>query len=158
MKAVLAAHGVTDRRLYVADSFAGLPKPDPSRYPVDRQDTTYQEAFLAVSQETVMDNFRKYDLLDDRVVFLKGWFKDTLPHAPIEKLAVMRLDGDLYQSTWEALTWLYPKLSAGGYCIIDDYALAPCRQAVDDFRRQNGITDPIERIDWTGAYWKRSGS
>jgi O-methyltransferase len=158
MKAVLVAHGITGRRIFVADSFAGLPKPDPSRYPVDREDTTYQEKFLAVSQETVMDNFRKYDLLDDQVVFLKGWFKDTLPTAPIEQLAVMRLDGDLYQSTWEALTALYPKLSVGGYCIIDDYAIGLCRKAVDDFRSRHGIAEPLERIDWTGAFWKKMRS
>ena len=65
--------------------------------------------------ETVKANFEKYGLLDAQVVFLKGWFKDTLPAAPIGKLAVMRLDGDMYESTMDALKSLYPELSPGGY-------------------------------------------
>jgi O-methyltransferase len=91
------------------------------------------------------------------VVFLKGWFKDTLPTAPIERLAVLRLDGDMYSSTIEALTSLYPKLSPGGFCIIDDYgAIAGCKQAVDDFRREQGITAELQPVDWTGRYWRKS--
>jgi hypothetical protein len=96
MRAILAAHGITNRRVFVSDSFEGLPKPDANRYPQDRGDKHFIERFLAVSQEEVEQNFRKYGLLDEQVVFLKGWFKDTLPSAPIEKLAVMRLDGDMY--------------------------------------------------------------
>lgn len=155
MRAVLAAHGVTDRRVFVADSFAGLPKPDPERYPHDRGDKHYKQSFLAVSREEVERNFEKYGLLDDQVVFLQGWFEETLPSAPIERLAVMRLDGDLYQSTMEALTSLYPKLSPGGFCIVDDYALPMCKQAVDDFRERQGIVSPIERIDWSGVFWRK---
>jgi len=158
MRAVLAAHGVTDRRVFVADSFEGLPKPDADRYPHDAGDKHYKRSFLAVSREEVEANFAKYGLLDDQVVFLKGWFKDTLPTAPIERLAVMRLDGDLYQSTIEALTALYPKLSPGGFCIIDDYALPMCKQAVDDYRSQNGVASPLERIDWSGVFWRKEVS
>ena len=131
MRAVLAAHGVVDRKVYVADSFAGLPKPDVDRFPVDKGDALHRAAFLAVSQAEVEDNFRKYGLLDDQAVFLKGWFKDTLPGAAIHKLAVLRLDGDMYGSTMDVLTSLYPRLSPGGFCIIDDYNWPGCRQAVD---------------------------
>jgi O-methyltransferase len=105
--------------------------------------------------EEVQDNFRKFDLLDDQVVFLKGWFKDTLPGAPIEQLAVLRLDGDMYGSTMEALEVLYPKLSPGGFCVIDDYALPNCRKAIDDYRAQHGIRSPLIRIDWTGHFWRK---
>lgn len=155
MRAILAAYGITDKFVFVADSFEGLPKPDEIKYPQDKGDKLYLEKFLEISLEEVRNNFRKYDLLDNQVIFLKGWFKDTLPHAPIEKLSVMRLDGDMYQSTIEPLNYLYTKLSNGGYCIIDDYALKGCKQAVDDFRRQNNITTPIQHIDWTGVYWKK---
>ncbi len=75
-------------------------------------------------------------MLGDNVQFIKGWFKDTLPDAPINQIAVARLDGDLYASTMDALSNLYGKLSIGGYLIVDDYALVECRQAVDDFRNQ----------------------
>jgi O-methyltransferase len=69
---------------------------------------------------------------------------------------VLRLDGDLYESTMDALTALYPKLSPGGYAIVDDYGAIPaCRQAVHDYRDAHGITEPIQEVDWTGAYWQR---
>ena len=155
MRAILAAYGITDRRVFVADSFEGLPKPDEKEYPQDKEDKLWIERFLSVSKEEVENNFRRYGLLDEQVVFLKGWFKDTLPSAPIEKLSVMRLDGDMYQSTMESLTYLYPKLSDGGYCIIDDYSLKGCKAAVDDFRAKNGIKNTLCRIDWTGVYWRK---
>ena len=155
MRAVLAAYEITDRRVFVADSFEGLPKPNEEKYPLDRGDHHYSEKFLAVSLEDVKANFEKYDLLDEQVVFLKGWFKDTLPDAPINKLSLIRIDGDMYESTNDAIVNLYPKLSKGGYCIIDDYIHPPCKQAVADYRKKEGITSPIIEIDWTGVYWQK---
>src|SRR5579862_1853304 len=156
MRAVLAAHGVTDRLVFVADSFEGLPKPDLARWPADSSDNYHLDRFFAVSREEVEANFRAYGLLDAQVVFLKGWFKDTLPAAPIVRLALMRLDGDMYGSTMEAMENLYPKLSPGGFCVIDDYSLPGCRQAVDDFRARNDVGAPLIEIDWTGRYWRKS--
>lgn len=158
MRAILAAHGDVDRTVWVADSFRGLPPPNPSVYPEDRGLDLSGVPELAVSLEQVRRNFDRYGLLDERVRFLEGWFRDTLPSAPIPALAVLRLDGDLYESTWDALTHLYPRLSVGGYVIVDDYgAIAACRRAVEDYRDAGGITDPITAIDWTGVYWRRSG-
>lgn len=156
MRAVLAAHGVTDRRVFVADSFKGLPKPDVEKWPADKGDRHYAEQYLSVSRQDVEKNFRRYELLDDQVVFLEGWFSETLPSAPIERLAVLRLDGDMYGSTMEALQHLYPKLQPGGFCIVDDYLLAGCRAAVDDFRKQHAITAEIQPIDGSGVFWRVS--
>jgi O-methyltransferase len=111
---------------------------------------------LAVSRDQVEDNFRRYGLLDGRVKFLAGWFKDTLPTAPISRLAVLRLDGDLYESTAQTLNALYDKLSPGGYVIVDDYQLAPCVSAIHDFRKARGIDDEIHDIDGMGVFWRRS--
>jgi hypothetical protein len=156
MRAILKARGDTDRLVWVADSFAGLPPPDTARFPCDEGITLHQFPQLAVSLENVRENFRRYGLLDEQVRFLKGWFRDTLPAAPIRRLAVLRLDGDLYESTIQALNALYPKLSPGGYLIVDDYGnVAACREAVHDYRDDRQITEPIERIDWGGAYWRR---
>ncbi|MEM7409481.1 MAG: TylF/MycF/NovP-related O-methyltransferase [Myxococcota bacterium] len=156
MRGVLAAHGVSDRRVMLADSFAGLPPPDPERYPADAGDRHHQKRFLAVTEAEVEANFRAFDLWDDQVVLVPGWFADTLPRFPSERIAVLRLDGDLYQSTREALEHLYPRLSVGGWCIVDDYGLAPCARAVDDYRREHGIEEPLEKIDWTGVAWRRA--
>jgi O-methyltransferase len=156
MRALLAAHGDTARTVWVADSFGGLPAPDAATYPADEGMDWSQISELAVPLEHVRKNFRRYRLLDDQVQFLAGWFRDTLPAAPIERLAVLRLDGDLYESTIVALESLYPKLSPGGFAIVDDYgAIAACRQAVNDFRAERSITEPMIEIDWTGIYWRK---
>lgn len=156
MRAILKSHGVKDRRVWVADSFQGLPPPDPEKYPADDRDSHHTRKPLAVSLEEVKANFEKYGLLDDQVCFLKGWFKDTLPVAPIKQLAVVRLDGDMYESTMDGLSNLYGKLSVGGYLIVDDYGMVPgCRQAVEDYRQAHGIDEPIQWIDAAGVFWRK---
>ena len=157
MRAVLKAHGVEDRTVWLSDSFQGLPPPNDDEYPADAGDLHHTIDELAVSLDEVRENFRRYGLLDDQVRFLPGWFRDTLPGAPIERLAVIRIDGDMYESTTQVLEALYPKLVPGGYLIVDDYGGIPaCRRAVDDYREAMGITDDIRQIDWTGVYWLRS--
>lgn len=157
MRALLAAEGDTTRRVWLADSFRGLPMPDAARYPADADRDLWIYPGLAISLETVKANFTRYGMLDDRVSFLVGWFKDTLPEAPIERLAVLRLDGDLYESTMDTLSALYPKLSPGGYLIIDDYGcIEACRRAVDDYRSAHSITEEIKVVDWTGAFWQKA--
>lgn len=156
MRAVLKAHSVKDRRVWVADSFQGLPPPNAEKYPADAGDAQHTVKFLAVSMEQVKFNFSRYGLLDDQVRFLKGWFRDTLPTVSDQQWAVIRLDGDMYESTMDALENLYPNLSVGGYIIIDDYGcFQSCRQAVHTYRDAHGIREEIRPIDWTGVYWKR---
>jgi O-methyltransferase len=155
-RAILAAYGVTDRNVWVADSFEGLPAPD-GRFEADRGDQHHTKVDLAVSVEQVEENFRRYDLLDDQVKFLKGFFADSLPTAPIEKISVLRLDGDMYTSTIDALEPLYDKVSTGGYVVVDDYgAVDACKKAIHDFRDARGITDEMVEIDWAGVYWRKS--
>jgi hypothetical protein len=157
MRAVLKARGDNSRTVWVADSFEGVPPPDGERYPADEGDQHHAAFVLAISQPEVARNFRRYGLLDRQVRFLPGWFKNTLSSAPIERLAVLRLDGDLYESTIDALGALYAKVSSGGFVIIDDYGAVPgCRQATDDFRRWNGIDAELVAIDWAGVYWRKS--
>lgn len=157
MRAILKAYDITDRKVWVADSFEGLPKPDAEKYPSDAGDKHHSFKSLAISLDQVQANFKKYSLLDEQVCFLKGWFKDTLPFAPITKLAVIRLDGDMYESTMDGLTHLYPKLSPSGFVIVDDYGSVPaCRQAVEDYRKAKGIREEIQRVDWSAVYWRRS--
>jgi len=156
MRAVLKVYGEKGRTVWIADSFEGLPQPDPDTYPADVDDPLHTfSQWLAISKEQVERNFDRYGLLDQQVQILKGWFKDTLPSAPIKRLAVLRLDGDMYESTTQALEALYPKLSLGGFVIVDDYSHKPCAQAVHDFRHAHGITDEIIDIDGMGSYWRR---
>ncbi len=157
MRAILKAYGDTARTVWAADSFVGLPPPNAEFYDADAGGNfhTYGD-FLRVSAQEVEENFRRYNLLDGQVRFLGGWFKDTLPKAPIDRLAVLRLDGDMYESTIQALEVLYDKLSGGGFVIVDDYHLGPCKQAITDFRSGNRINDAIIDIDGKGVFWRKS--
>lgn len=157
MRAILMAYGVTDRTVFGADSFKGLPKPDANNYPADKGDRFWTYKQLAISLEQVRANVNRYGLLDDQVRFLEGWFKDTLPRAPIERIAVARLDGDMYESTMTAIEALYPKLQPGGFLIVDDYQGVPgCERAINDYRTAHSISEPIEIIDWVGVYWRKT--
>lgn len=156
MRGILAANGVRARKVYVADSFQGVPPPKPDRYPADRGDTLHRHTELAVPLDAVKANFDRYGLLDDQVVFVEGFFSDTLPSLQCGPLALIRLDGDLYKSTELALRHLYPKLSPGGFVIVDDFGVsAPCRQAVYDYRAEHGISAAIHTIDRSGVWWRK---
>jgi hypothetical protein len=159
MRAALDAFGDSTRKIWCADSFEGLPAPDLDRYPQDAGVTWHTHSVLAVSLEQVKANFAKYGLLDSRVIFLKGWFKDTLPAAPIERISILRLDGDMYASTMDALNALYTKVSPGGFVIVDDYGIPEdgCRKAITDFRSAHEIYFPIQDIDGWGVFWRIAG-
>jgi len=136
--ATLIAYGEDDKRdIWACDSFEGLPKPVCS---LDKGDFHWSVETLKVSQIDVMKNFEKYMVNNANVNFIKGWFGQTLPLLPVEKIAVLRLDGDMYQSTWEILTSLYEKVVPRGFVIIDDYySCEQCRIAFDDFSNNNSV-------------------
>jgi O-methyltransferase len=159
MRGALKAYGDDTRTVWAADSFRGLPSPEVSGYAQDATEKHWaRENWMAVSLEEVKQAFVRYGLLDDRVRFLVGWFHETLPNAPIERLALIRLDADMYGSTMDALRFLYPKLSPAGYVIIDDYWLPGCRAAVDDYRAEHGITEELVPVDRAIVYWQRAAA
>lgn len=144
----------SDKIVYVADSFEGLPKPDP-KYLHDKDDYHHNIDFLSVDLETVQANLEKFNC-DHNYKFIKGWFKNTL-HLIDDKFSLIRLDGDMYESTINALDALYPKLSVGGYCIIDDYkGVYQCPIAVDNYRKEHNITEELMHIDNTAVYWQKT--
>jgi O-methyltransferase len=157
MRAALAAFSDTDRCVWVADSFRGLPPPD-TKWSVDAGAEFHLLNDLAVPRADVEGNFQRYGLLDERVRFLEGWFEETMPIAPVEQLALLRLDGDMYGSTMTVLETMYDRVSPGGFIIIDDFALGGCQRAVVDFRAARGIDAPVETIDWTGAFWRKQSA
>jgi O-methyltransferase len=158
LRGVLAASGVTDRKVYVADSFEGFPPPNPD---APHHDKTLglilrRSPQLAIGLAEVKRNFTRYNLLDDQVVFVKGFFKDTLASLDARSFALLRLDCDLYEPTMEALSALYPRLSSGGYVIVDDYNWIPeCRAAVNGYRDSMSISAPIHAIDESGVWWRK---
>ena len=158
LRAVQQALGVGGRRrTWVVDSFQGLPQPDRHSHLLDAVLHAYlrETGSFAVSLEEVRGNFERYGLLDQGVEFLPGWFADTLP-AWQGQLALLRLDGDWYESTYTALEHLYDKVSWGGFVIIDDYhPVIGAYAAVNDFRAARGITDPMVAVDHQIHFWRK---
>jgi hypothetical protein len=155
MRWLLDYHQEPDRNVWVADSFMGFPV---TTNEIDKKTVNSPIADMYfVSLEQVKAAFNRFGLLDSQVVFLPGYFNNTLPTAPIDKLSLLRIDADLYDSTKDCLTYLYPKLSSGGYVIIDDYGESEfeCRRAVNEYRQQNGITTPFTLVDSKCVYWRK---
>lgn len=154
LRAVLEAYGERGRTVWVADSFRGLPVPSRAE---DADSTLHLFDELAIAEDEVKANFELYGLLDEQVRFVPGWFRDTLPALSDQAWSLIRLDGDLFESTWDALANLYPRLSPGGFLVVDDYVTyTSCADAVDTYRAEHGITDPIVVIDYGAVYWRKS--
>lgn len=154
-RATLDSLGERDRTVWLADSFRGLPPPDEEAFPQDRGSTFHRFDYLAAPREEVAATFARLGL-DHDLAFVEGFFTDTMPGLRGHPWAIVRLDGDMYESTWVTIEALYPTLSRGGYCIVDDYGIIEqCRQAVHDYRREHSITAPIEWVDHTCVRWRR---
>jgi O-methyltransferase len=152
MRAALDTLGESARTVWVADSFQGFPRVADAEREDDELDVF---DFLAVSLAEVKDNFARFGL-EDGVSFVPGFFEETMPGLAGRSWAIARLDGDSYEATWLTLQTLYPGLSSGGFLVVDDFgALDECRQAVEEFREQNGISEPLEQVDWTGVRWRK---
>ena len=142
-----------DKKIFVSDSFIGLPPPE---HPEDNGDVHHTFDFLRVSLNDVIENFKLYDALDDSVIFLEGWFSDTLPNNnDIGKLSILRMDGDMYKSTMDVFDSLYDKVVKNGHVIIDDYCIPNCRRATEHFRADKNITSELNIIDHCGVFWKK---
>lgn len=117
LSAALAAHGAADRDEWLCDSFNGLPKPDASRFPADRGSPFWKLTRHELhGPEVTQANFEALGLRNRRQHWEVGFFNETMPPLlrRVEKLALLRLDGDMFQSTWEVLHTMYPKLQVRG--------------------------------------------
>ncbi len=154
MRATLDSLGVKEKTVWAADSFQGFPLAE-GEIPDRHKGELSPRDFLAVPLEEVKRNFTRFGC-ERGVKFVPGFFEETMPSLRGRKWSLIRLDSDSYESTLLTLQTLYPGLSMGGYLIVDDYgSLDACRRAVDDFRREHGITEPLERVDWACARWRR---
>ena len=159
MRGALKVLGEDARRVWVADSFNGFPPEDftlaTDGNPVET--TSFQFPLISVGMDTVVRNFQRYRLYDQQVRLVPGWFHESLPELPVTSIALLRLDGDLFDSTIAPLEALYPRVEKGGFCIIDDYGdVRECREAVDRFRANHHISEPIEWIDTDAVFWRKA--
>ena len=138
MQGMLFAYGEEhNRSMHVCDSFEGLPAEDKRYKGNDAVSKAHLWKFIKVSKEEVIRNFQNYDLLLPNVYFVKGFFKESMPElrSRLDTISLLRLDGDMFSSTWEVLEALYFKVSLDGYVIIDDWHWESCRRAVVAFRK-----------------------
>jgi O-methyltransferase len=153
MRATLDSLGEHDRTVHVADSFEGFPSSGGEHE--DGLDLSAYD-FLAAPLDEVKENFARLGY-ENGVRFVAGFFDDTLPALADGRWALVRLDGDTYEATHAALRWLYPGLATGGYLIVDDYgAFEGCRRAVDEFRREHEIEEPLEEVGYPSVRWRRA--
>jgi hypothetical protein len=175
MRGLLKIYDCADRNVWVADSFTGLPRSAATgvtrnsftspywsqlaalleRHPEELAEMT-ELAYAGTTLDDVREHFTRYGLLDGQVRFLRGWFRETLPAAPIERLALLRIDADIYDSAFDVLTELYPRVSPGGFVIIDDQTTSPeVHQAVADFAKEAGFEPNLVRVDDAAVYWAK---
>ena len=154
--------GDTSRELYLFDTFEGMS--EPGKEDVSATDQKTAQELLAASDKTAGANVWCYASLEDvknnmsrsnypaeKIHFVQGKVEDTLPEPSIEKIALLRLDTDWYESTRVELETLYDKLVPGGILIIDDYGhWSGARQAVDEFIARRNLPLFLQRIDYTG--------
>jgi hypothetical protein len=153
MKALLDSYN-EKRKVFVCDSFKGFEGITHSTETDDNRMESLMKDFPSASEEQVRANFEKFELLDESVVFVPGFFKESLATAPIEKLSILRLDADLYEPTLTVLETLYPKVVPGGFVIVDDYLNVPaCAQAVRDYFKDK--LPGMCQIDWSGVWFQK---
>jgi hypothetical protein len=157
MKEILRRRGDATRIVWLADAWSG--RFPASEAPGDAAAEAVVNRLFAngPTRDDVIQYFKDNGLWDTRLQFVQGYFENTLPHIGVEQLAVLRLDADFYNSTWDILTHLYPKVSRGGYVIIDDYGIptCDCKKAVNEYRAQHGIKESIKITDTQCAYWRK---
>ncbi len=125
-KAIMLSGG--GRRVHLFDSFEGMPQCGREDLEFIRCNKKPREA--AYSIEGVKRNMYDWQIPDDMLVYHHGWFSDTVPKCETGPISLLRLDGDLYESTQVCMKYLYPRVSMGGWIIVDDYHLSGCEKAI----------------------------
>ena len=154
-----ATQSHTHRITWCFISFQGLPAP------VRVDSYRGKKGKWSTSKDDFINNLKSFDVYpSDNVVITQGYFNDTLPHTAVDKIAFLRLDGDLYESTRDALRYLYDKVVVGGYIYVDDYhSFAGCKLAVSEFLRDRKLTPMLRGIPelnyeaWGGGFAVKGG-
>lgn len=150
---VLLSAGAPGRDVWAFDSFEGLPEPGP----LDGVESQGFQGECHGAEELLREAISRF-AHPERLRVQRGWFDETFPEAApeIEAVSLLHCDGDWYESVKLTLETFYPKLSSGGYVVIDDYGhWIGARRATDEFREHHKIDAPLIRIDYTGHYWQK---
>jgi len=153
--ACASSQGGIDRRIWLFDSFAGLPTPGPRDGAMERK--YYFQGMNKGSVEEVKRVFGKLSLPMENIKICAGWFSATLPAADIQRIAILHIDADWYSSVMAVLETMYDKVVPGGFVVLDDYGYWDgCTQAIENFIREHKIDGvKLERVASTGAYFQK---
>ena len=164
---VVSANLGSGRKVWLFDSFEGMPEAGPmdigenaERLATNRMNGRLVPINVNVAQIDGVRRFLFEELVLDpeKVVLVKGWFQDTLPEAKnkLEQIALLRIDGDWYESTKVCLEQLFDTVTAGGYVIIDDYGFFPgCKAAVDEFIKARELKVELKPVDYSRVYFQK---
>jgi cephalosporin hydroxylase len=154
LRAMLAAHEVPDRHVWLADTFSATPPADGAGDTGEGAEMPPAVRRLASDLNAVRDNIAQVGLLDDRVRFLQGRPVQTLADAPIDALALVHIGEGSAVDAGQVLDVLHPRLSPGAEVIVSGTADPEVEAAVDRARDRLGIMAPIERLDWNAVAWR----
>jgi hypothetical protein len=157
----LVSLGAVNRQLFLFDTFEGMTPPsvhdvdfsgEPASTLLERSSKEDEASVWCVaSTETVRSALALTGYPAANVHLVKGMIESTIPDAAPDRIALLRLDTDWYESTRHELEHLFPRLAIGGVLIIDDYGhWDGARKAVDDFIRENRVRVLLNRIDYSG--------
>jgi O-methyltransferase len=159
--------GSTQRTLHLFDTFEGMPPPDDvdrdcyevtAAQQLDVEDQVTSVIWARAQLDEVQQNMSAIGYPAENVRFVRGRVEDTLPSEAPNRIALLRLDTDWYESTRHELAHLYPRLAPGGVLIIDDYGhWQGARRAVDEFIAASEPTLFLSRIDYTGRITVKPG-
>jgi hypothetical protein len=143
----------TNRTLYLYDTFEGMNPPTDDDVSVSGETAkdTWQGKFKCFADfDDVNTNILSTEYPKENIILVKGMVENTIPQVIPDKIALLRLDTDWYESTYHELVHLFPKLVKGGVLIIDDYGFwKGSRAAVDQYFHENNITIFLNRVDYT---------
>ena len=157
---IFLGHTFPDKTLWVCDSFEGFQPLEIAKYKYNNErhvpsyNLGHPNTENDFTLDCVIDRFNSYQLNNpNRIRFVKGFVKDSLPNSDIKKISLLRIDVDAYSATKEVLDELYDKVEVGGYIIFDDSCLYETADAIRDFFKEHGIENYVlhtttdEKID-----------
>lgn len=156
--------------IHAFDSFQGIPLPSnkDNQYPGIKELSEFEQSLLPDAGKQVLEttgvssvsveSFKQH-LIDsgaglENIEIHEGWFEETMPTNTVDKICILRLDGDLYNSTWVCLTHLFPKVIKGGCVIVDDWQLKGCRDACDEYFQFIGYEPDYKFISNIAYFYK----
>lgn len=172
---IAMAYGAPNKTVYAFDSFEGIPLPsnrddqmpgiaklsawEQKALPDPGKQVLQSSGATVVAKEDFIEHLKSAGVYSDKINIIRGWFEDTFVgypdnHHHLGKISILRLDGDLYNSTWLGLECFFPRVIKGGCVILDDFSLVGCRDAAKEYFELIGYEPDYKYLDGTAYFYK----